>query len=213
VFGSSAMDQKLIAWARAVKARRGRTSAAVPPLWVFTDQDRLPDPRAVLAGLPKGLCGVVLRAGRGVDPAMAQAIARLCRSRRFALVVAGDPALAIRLRSGQHAARGWQQRRGLWTAGGRVMTASAHNGAELVRAIRLGVDAVFLSPVFATASHPGAPALGPLRWGVRAASCPIPVLALGGITAASARRLPPMAAGVGVVGAAAGGLAFARATR
>jgi thiamine-phosphate pyrophosphorylase len=207
------MDQKLIAWARAVKARRRGRPGSVPPLWVFTDQDRLPDPRAVLAGLPKGLCGVVLRAGRGMDPIMAAQVARLCRQRRFALVVAGDPALALRLCAGQHAFRGWKRRCGLWMAKGRVMTASAHNGAELIRAVRLGAGAVFLSPVFATASHPGAPGLGPARWGARAGRCAIPVLALGGITASSARRLPPRAAGVGVVGAAAGGLAFAGAAR
>ena len=145
-----------------------------------------------------------------MDPLIAAGIARLCRQRRFALVVAGDPALAVRLRAGQHLSRGWQRRQRLCVGAGRLVTASAHDPAELVRAARAGVDAVFLSPVFATASHPGATGLGPSRWGAMARRLKLPVLALGGITAATGRRLPPGCAGAGVVGAAADGLVFSR---
>jgi thiamine-phosphate pyrophosphorylase len=180
----------------------------MPPLWIFTDQDRLPDPCAVLAGLPKGLFGVVLRAGRGMDPALAANVARICRQRRFALVVASDPALAFRLQAGRHMSRGAAVRRG----GIGLVTASAHGPAELVRATRLRADAVFLSPVFATASHPGAVGLGVVRWAGMARRQTSPVLALGGINAATARRLPRHCAGAGFVGAA-GGLAFLGAAR
>jgi len=175
---------------------------------VFTDQDRLPDPRAALAGLPKGLCGVVLRAGRGMDPGVAAGVARICRQRRFTLVVAGNPRLAHRLRAGWHLSRGAQLRAG--QAG--LVTASAHGPAELVRAARLCADAMFLSPVFPTASHPGAAALGVVRWAAMACRQTSPMLALGGITAATAGRLPRFCAGVGVIGAA-GGLVFSGATR
>jgi thiamine-phosphate pyrophosphorylase len=193
------MDQKLIAWARAVKARRSRLGRALPPLWVFSDRDRLPDPRGVLAGLPKGLCGVVLRPG-GTDCSMlAGSLARLCRQRRFAMVIAGEPRLAARVGAGLHLSRGRPGRGGV--AG--VRTASAHGQVELVRAWRLGVDAVFLSPVFPTASHPGGAALGAVRWASLVRTARVPVLALGGITAATARRLPRRGcAGIGLIGAA-----------
>ena len=180
----------------------------MPPLWVFTDQARLPDPRAVLAVLPKGLCGVVLRAGLGMDPEVAAGVARICRQLRFALVVAGDNRLAHRLRAGRHLSQGAQLRAGRTG----MVTASAHGPGDLVRAVRRRADGVFLSPVFATASHPGAPALGVVRWAAMACRQTKPVFALGGIAAATVRRLPRFCAGAGVIGAA-GGLVFSGAAR
>jgi thiamine-phosphate pyrophosphorylase len=73
--------------------------------------------------------------------------------------------------------------------------------AELVRARRSGARLVFLSPAFATASHPGAPSLGPIRWAALAGRAGIPVLALGGIDGASIRRLGRKAQGAGAIGA------------
>src|SRR4051812_46459932 len=48
------MDQKLLAWGL-------RKPAPLPRLWLFTDERRLPDPRASVANLPRGKAGVVLR--------------------------------------------------------------------------------------------------------------------------------------------------------
>ncbi len=76
--------------------------------------------------------------------------------------------------------------------------------AELRRAERAKAGCVFLSPALPTRSHPGARALGPVRWGLMARRSTIPVLALGGMTGATVRRMPARwCAGVGVVGAAA----------
>jgi thiamine-phosphate pyrophosphorylase len=61
-----------------------------------------------------------------------------------------------------------------------------------VAAIRAGADALFVSPVFATRSHPGAPALGRARLGLLIRGLRIPVIALGGMDrrrAASLRAL------------------------
>ena len=67
-------------------------------------------------------------------------------------------------------------------------------------AFREGADIVFLSPVFPTQSHPGAPALGPVRFGLMARGAAGPVLALGGMTPQRARRLQPLgAAGFGAI--------------
>ncbi|MCO6419429.1 thiamine phosphate synthase, partial [Siccirubricoccus sp. KC 17139] len=83
---------------------------------------------------------------------------------------------------------------------GRVLLVAAHGRAGLARARRLRADAVLLSPAFPTLSHPGAPALGPLRWAALAVRAGRPALALGGVTGRSARRLPRLAAGIAAIG-------------
>ncbi len=67
--------------------------------------------------------------------------------------------------------------------------ATAHNLHEIGLANRLGADAVLLSPVFATRSHPGAPSLGPARFRMLARHATMPVIALGGMNAARAEAL------------------------
>ena len=61
------------------------------------------------------------------------------------------------------------------------------------------VDAVFLSPVFATTSHPGAASLGPLRAAMIAAHEQVPVYALGGVTARKAALLSPTFSGIDAI--------------
>ncbi len=68
--------------------------------------------------------------------------------------------------------------------------ATAHSLSEIGAATRVGAHAVLLSPVYATRSHPGAPALGALRFVMLARRAPLPVIALGGMTRARAARLP-----------------------
>ena len=68
-------------------------------------------------------------------------------------------------------------------------SASCHNAAELRRAAEAGADFALLSPVFATASHPGAPALGVDAFRRLAATAGIPVVALGGINMNNRRLL------------------------
>jgi 8-oxo-dGTP diphosphatase len=62
-----------------------------------------------------------------------------------------------------------------------VVGASCHDEAELERAAALGVDFVVLGPVSATASHPGAAAMGWEAFARLAADYPLPVYALGGM--------------------------------
>lgn len=71
-----------------------------------------------------------------------------------------------------------------------VRLATAHSLAEIGAAVRAGADAILLSPVFPTRSHPGAPVLGAVRFLLLARRSPLPVIALGGMTAARAARLP-----------------------
>ena len=108
-------------------------------------------------------------------------------------MVAGNWRLAAALGAGVHL------RRGIGPGRGGLVTSSAHNRVELRRAQRAGATLVFLSPVFATASHAGAAGLGVVRWAAMAGGGG--VAALGGIDGATARRLPRFCPAVGAIGA------------
>ena len=119
--------------------------------------------------------------------ALGRDLARICRARRLVLVVAGDVRLACALRAGVHL------RAGRWPAplrpGRGMVTSSAHDPREMARARRSGAGLAFLSPAFATASHPAARGLGSLRWNRMAAGAGLVVAALGGIDGRAVRRL------------------------
>ena len=87
-------------------------------------------------------------------------------------------------------------------AGQSLVGRSVHSVADAVLAEREGADYVIAGPVYETASHPGVPAAGlPLVSGVVAA-VRVPVVAIGGITAARAPDvLSAGASGVAVISA------------
>jgi len=62
------------------------------------------------------------------------------------------------------------------------------------------LDAVFLSPVFATSSHTDALPLTPVRAAFIAAQAPVPVYALGGVEARNAALLAPAFSGIAAIG-------------
>lgn len=192
-------DQGLLAWGRATAARRRGVG---PVLWLFTDTRRLPDPVPAARRLPRGIAGVVLRHDDHPDRArIGRDLARVCRQRRLALVVAGDTRLAARLGAGVHL------RGGAWPSPLRrpgIITSSAHDPAQLIRARRNGAALAFLSPAFPTASHPGAPGLGCVRWTSMARRAGIAVAALGGIDGIRVHRLGHCA-GAAAIGALASG--------
>ena len=70
-----------------------------------------------------------------------------------------------------------------------LFLATAHNEDELAAAVAAGAEGIFLSPVFATASHPGAKTLGIDAFHALARQSPVPVIALGGMTHERAREL------------------------
>jgi len=70
-----------------------------------------------------------------------------------------------------------------------ISIATAHNMKELAQANRIGADAVMLSPVFPTRSHPGGRILGRNRFRSLASHARMPVIALGGMNAARAAEL------------------------
>ena len=70
-----------------------------------------------------------------------------------------------------------------------IRIATAHDMTEIAQANRIGADAVMLSPLFPTRSHPGAKTLGPMRFRQIARHAAMPVIALGGMDADKARQL------------------------
>ena len=73
-----------------------------------------------------------------------------------------------------------------------VHTAPVHNRRELAEARRAGADAVLISPLFPTASHPNAPALGLMAFNAIARQAgAMAVIALGGMNPKKGRMLCP----------------------
>jgi thiamine-phosphate pyrophosphorylase len=188
----------------------------------MTDERRGGDPEAAAAALParaRGRIAVILRHDGVVGrAALAGRLARLCRARGLGFLVARDAALALRLGAGLHLAEGMvpplpfrlARRRlvGRRLVGrpslGPLLTIAAHGAGALAAARRIGADLALLSPLFPTASHPGAAALGPVRFARLTRAAPLPVAALGGVTArgvqAAARCGARAAAAVGALG-------------
>ena len=116
------------------------------------------------------------------------------------LVIADDPVLAAdigaaglhlpekRMREALH----WRARFPDW-----IITSSAHSLRALMHAAPL--DAVFLSPVYATSSHQNVRPLTPVRAAFIAALSPVPVYALGGVTARNAALLAPVFSGIAAI--------------
>lgn len=188
-------------------ARRGLNRP--PRLFLVTDSLRLPDPLPAMERLPPGT-GVILRHyGAAERMRLGRAAARVARRRRLVLLVAGDWRLAAALGAdGLHlpegaarhgllaSALGWVRRRKGW------LLVACHGIAALGRARALDADAALLSPVFPTASHPGAPSIGPVRFGSWVRRAGVPVIALGGMNRRTFARLPPgAAAGMAAIGA------------
>ena len=115
------------------------------------------------------------------------------------LLIADDPDLAADMGVGLHLpearmrdAAHWRVRHPDW-----IITSSAHSLRALMTARAL--DAVFLSPVFATTSHKGAMLLTPVRAALIAGHGTVPVYALGGITPRNAALLAPAFSGIAAI--------------
>ncbi len=197
--------------ARRLKPRRTERGVLLPRLILLTDPVRLPDPLAAIAGLPRG-SAVILRdygdpaANSALREAAARRLLAACRQRGVRLLIAADARLAAKIGADglhlpDHKVRQGSHRWRLWRRPGWIVTAAAHGPAALRRAQRAGADAILLSPVFPTASHPGAATLGALRFARYAGTLAVPIYALGGMSGERARRLqgsdPAGFAGIG----------------
>jgi thiamine-phosphate pyrophosphorylase len=156
---------------------RRRQPQSLPRIWLMTDERMGDDIWDGLHRLPKG-GGIIFRhysLGQKERAALFSRVRRIARKRRHILVLAGQ---AIGRADGRHA----RVAPGLWTA-------PVHNTAERMSAERAGAGLLFVSPVYATRSHPGAKPLGRVRLGMLIRGAKLPVIALGGMDARKAKSL------------------------
>lgn len=147
----------------------------LPSLWMMTDERQGEALWAALRRLPPG-SGVIFRHKSlpdGERRHLFEQVRRIARARGLILLLADREVEARRWGAdGAHHRRPGPPRAG---------TAPAHDLREIRAAERSGATALFLSPLHPTRSHPGAPALGRMRFAALARATRLPVIALGGV--------------------------------
>jgi thiamine-phosphate pyrophosphorylase len=159
----------------------------LPQLWLLSDERNDARLEAALATLPKG-SGFVFRHYHLKEPARRarfEQLRGLCAGRGHRVVLSGDADTALAW--GADAIYGPPDK--LAERPGLLRLATVHDVREVLQANRAKVDAMFLSPVFPTRSHPGEDCLGISRFHEIAARAECPVIALGGMNPARAAEL------------------------
>lgn len=149
-----------------------------PLCWLMTDERQGDDLWSALERVPRG-SGVVFRHHATPPAARRRLFARVravARRRRLVLVRAGSQRL--RGEGGVHGRRGHA-----------LVTWPAHRRTEAIAGRRNGAALLFVSPLFATRSHPGAVALGPVRAAMIGRGLGVVVIALGGMDERRFRRV------------------------
>lgn len=154
-----------------------RQSPVIPKIWLMTDPRLGEGLLAAIRRLPAG-SGVVFRHYQLADHerrALFCKVRRICGRRGHVLLLAGTERQARNWHADGFHAR---------LAGGNLLhSAPVHNIHEISEARRFGAELVFLSPLYATHSHPGARPLGLNRFNqLGRLAHPAKVIALGGVT-------------------------------
>ena len=158
----------------------------------MTDDERVHDPLASARALPHG-SAVILRHRDGAQRArLGEALVNFAHQNNIMVLIAGDQVLAQRLgadgvhfsESQLHEVAPSRARHPNW-----ILTAAAHSERALLRAHIFGADAGLFAPLFPTMSHTQKEGFGLMRFRLMAARAPLPVYALGGVTALNATRL------------------------
>ncbi|KTE37648.1 MULTISPECIES: thiamine phosphate synthase [unclassified Sphingopyxis] len=168
-----------------------------PQAWLFTDA-RLGDALfAAVATLPPA-SGIVLRHDE-LAPGKRWRLARRLARTGHLLLLAGPPALARRWGAdGVHLRQPSAKQAAQAHRLGLIVSMPVHNAREAGAARRARADLAFVSPLHATRSHPGAPALGQKTWLRLARLTGAQPVALGGMTAKRARSLGRASAASGI---------------
>lgn len=143
----------------------------LPLLWLLSDARNDAGLEDALANLPRG-SGFVFRHYHlriGERRERYESLASIARGQAHTIILSRASGWG---EDGTYGAQRLSD--GIWLA-------TAHNGDEVACAVREGADGIFLSPVFPTASHPGAAHLGIHGFHVLAQQSPVPVIALGGM--------------------------------
>lgn len=159
------------------------------PLVFLTDPARLENPLEVVRHLPQG-CAVIYR--HFGNPDQAQDLRELTAKQKRQFLIGNDPELAEQIDAdGVHFARDehlrgpitWRARRPDWI----LTMAGLKKGAYLAPLDSL--DALFMSSVFPSRSPSAGTPIGRHGLKDRVARLPVPIFALGGVTAGTAPEL------------------------
>ena len=164
-----------------------RRRQPLPRLWMMTDERQGGGLLGAVERLPEG-AGLVFRhysLPQNERRRLFLDVESAARSRGILVMLGGEPGLA--------AAWGADGSHGLCpghaSPPGLLRSAAVHDLPGLKAAHEERADFVFVSPVFPTRSHPGAPALGPEGFAGIAREARVPVIALGGMDSARAQNL------------------------
>jgi thiamine-phosphate pyrophosphorylase len=179
--------------ARAARALNARVAYArgLPALILMTDEKRLPNPLQAALQLPAATAIILRHTNADIRASLARSLAQIARQRGLILLIAGDAALAAKIRAhGLHLpevrareAAHWRALHPSW-----LITVAAHSARGLLSAGLFRADAALLAPAFATLSHKERPPLGVPRFRLMAARAAVPIYALGGVNAATIGR-------------------------
>ena len=139
----------------------------LPIFWMITDSSRI-DVIKAAEKLPRN-SGIILRDYNMSDEerlSLGLCLKKICIRKKIILLVARDAKLAIKINAdGIHLPEYmankinfWRNKKPYW-----LITTTAHSAKSVKYAANYGANAVLISPIFATASHPEKRPLGILR--------------------------------------------------
>ena len=155
---------------------------------------RAPDPQKLLLGLPSNSAIILRHPDTGALLQLAYNTLPLAKRMGHRVLIASEPLVALKVGAdGVHLPEAlinrkpsinWARIHPQW-----IITASAHKSKAVQRAQSAGADAIILSPVLKTASHPEARPLCFLRFSKLCRLSKSAIYALGGISQYNMRRL------------------------
>lgn len=166
-----------------------------PPLLLMTDTKRLADPREIIPKLPPG-SGLILRHfSRKGKIDLINKIKKIAKIHKVKLLVSDDVKLAQMMGlDGVHLSEKLLKKTAqcgcfIKPKPDFIVNSACHSVSALKWAEKANIDAVLISPIFTTKSHPNSKTLG--AWGFQnlTRQSKVKTYALGGLNKKTARRL------------------------
>ena len=173
----------------AQRLRETGPSCRLSPLVFMTDPNRVTDPAKIAAKLPKGTAIIYRHFG---SPDHAGALRDLTRTRGQQFLIGNDPELAKEVGAdGVHFSRDatlsgpklWREKQPNW-----IITMAGLKTGDYLGGFE-PLDALFISSVFPSKSPSAGEPIGTQTLKDRASRLPLPIYALGGVTAGTAFNL------------------------
>ncbi|WP_461457244.1 thiamine phosphate synthase [Parasphingorhabdus sp.] len=163
-----------------------------PQIWLMTDARNDESLEKSVKALPRG-SGIIFRhyhLDNDQRQERFQAIRACARRHDHILLLAGSPSLARQWGADGVHGRQWKRHQ----TNGLLHSAPVHSPGEIAIAQHHGADLMFLSPAFATRSHPGQKPLNRLQLRRLISLCRKPVMLLGGMNAVRFQQLETLGA-------------------